>query len=64
MALEIQNDTIVGKIDNLQEKLNGELPINRLELIHLVNSWGREKKFKTNENIKIYKCEAEVLRFI
>ncbi len=59
MALEIQNKKIVGIMDNLQEKLNGELPINRLELIHLVNSWGREKEFKTNENIKIYKCEAE-----
>ena len=40
MALKIENEKIVGTIDNLQEKLNGELPINRLELLYLVNSWG------------------------
>ena len=41
MALSIENKQIVGTIDNIQEKLNGELPIDRLELIYLVNSWGR-----------------------
>ncbi len=29
MALEIINRKIVGTVDNLQKKLNGELPINR-----------------------------------
>ena len=56
MALEIIRKRIVGTIDNLQEKLNGELPINRLELLYLVNSWGRYKEFSTNENIQIPKC--------
>ena len=45
MALEIQNNKIVGTVDNLQEKLNGEIPIDRLELLVLVNSWGRTKSF-------------------
>ncbi len=58
MALEIIRKRIVGTIDNLQEKLNGELPINRLELLYLVNSWGRDYDFYTNENIIIPKCEA------
>ncbi len=70
MALKIENEKIVGKIndihsmngiglhDNLQEKLNGELAINRLELLYLVNSWGRNEDFYTNENIIIPKCEA------
>ena len=71
MALEIQNETIVGTVndihsmngiglhDNLQEKLNGELPINRLELLYLINSWGRDNDFYTVENIIIPKCEAK-----
>ena len=59
MALEIQNETIVGIMDNLQEKLNGELPINRLELLYLVNSWGRNQEFCTNENIIIPKCKSK-----
>ena len=41
MALEIINRKIVGTIDNLQEKLEGKLPVDRLELLYLVNSWGR-----------------------
>ncbi len=57
MALDITNKRIVGTIndihsmngiglhDNLQEKLNGELPINRLELIKLIGSWGRTSFF-------------------
>ena len=71
MALEIKNKTIVGTIndihsmngiglhDNLQEKLNGELPINRLELLYLINSWGRDNDFYTDENIIIPKCKAK-----
>ncbi len=58
MALEIKYDKIVGTIDNLQEKLNGELPINGLELLYLVNSWGRTSNFNINENIQILECEA------
>ncbi len=58
MALEIKNDTIIGTINNLQEKLNGELLIDRLELLYLVNSWGREEEFYTIEGIYIKKCEA------
>ena len=45
-------------IENLEKKLNGELPINGLELLYLVNSWGRNQEFSTNENIIIPKCEA------
>ena len=45
MALEIKNDTIIGTINNLQEKLNGELLIDRLELLYLINSWGRSQDF-------------------
>ncbi len=65
MALEIQNlltecnkqfvackKTIVGTIDNLQEKLNGELPINRLELLYLINSWGKNSYFKLDVAIE------------
>ena len=59
MALEIQDQRIVGTIDSLEEKLNGELPINRLELIKLIDSWGRDKEFYTNENIKISECESK-----
>ncbi len=59
MALEIKNERIVGRIDNLQEKLNGELPINRLELLYLVNSWGRNQELDTNENIKIHECKSK-----
>ena len=58
MALEIKNHEIIGEIDNLEAKLNGKIPINRLELLYLVNSWGRNQKFSTNENIIIPKCEA------
>ena len=47
MALEIQNETIVGTVDNLQEKLDGELPINILELLYLINSWGKHEYYTT-----------------
>ena len=59
MALEIKNKTIVGEIDNLQEKLNGEFPVDRLELLYLINSWGRTSSFYINENIQILECEAK-----
>ena len=59
MALEIIRKQIVGTIDSLEEKLNGELPINRLELLYLVNSWGRNQCFFTIESIYIKKCEAK-----
>lgn len=59
MALEIKNHKIIGGIDNLEKKLNGELPIDRLELLYLVNSWGRSQEFYTSENIKIFECGAK-----
>ena len=58
MALEIQNKRIVGTIDNLQEKLNGKLPVDRVELLYLINSWGRSQDFSTSENILIPECGA------
>ena len=70
MALKIENGQIVGTIDNLQEKLIGEIPIDRLELFYLVNSWGRTKSFyifDTNQDIDIDDCEAtqsEQTRFV
>ena len=39
MTLKILNHEIIGKIDKLDEKLEGKLPINRLELIKLIGSW-------------------------
>ena len=59
MALKIVKDKIVGTIDNIQEKLNGELPIDRLELLYLINSWGRTSSFYINENIQILECKAK-----
>ena len=41
MTLEVINEEIVGTIENLEAKLNGEIPITREELLVLVNSWGR-----------------------
>ncbi len=58
MALEVKDRKIIGEIDNLEDKLEGELPINRLELLYLINSWGRDNDFYTNDNIIIPKCEA------
>ncbi len=61
MALKIENEKIVGTIDNLQDKLEGKLPVDRLELLVLVNSWGRINFFYTEylyEDVKIEKCEA------
>ena len=45
MALDLKYREIIGGIDNLEKKLNGELPINRLELIKLIDSWGRTSFF-------------------
>ena len=57
MALKFIEKQIVGTIDSLEEKLNGELPINRLELLYLVNSWGRNIsgsiRIKDNENNEV-----------
>ena len=50
-------------IDNLEQKLNGELPVTREELIELINSWGRRLGFYTkdsqNKDIYIGSCEAK-----
>ena len=62
MALKIENGQIVGTIDNLEDKLEGKLPIDRLELLYLVNSCGRTSFFYTeylNEDIDIEECEAQ-----
>ena len=63
MALEIINSKIVGTIENLEEKLEGKIPIDRLELIYLVNSWGRKFKFdikaSNNQTLIIDKCEPK-----
>ena len=59
MALKIKNERIIGTIDKLEEKLEGKLPVDRLELLVLVNSWGRTNFSYTeylNEDIKIEKC--------
>ena len=50
MALKIIDKKIVGTIDNLQDKLEGKLPIDRLELLYLINSWGRSETLVTNNN--------------
>ena len=66
MALKIENEKIVGTIDNLQDKLEGKLPVDRLELLYLVNSWGRTKSFYIFDididqdiDIDIEECEAK-----
>ena len=59
MALKIKNERIIGTIDNLEDKLEGKLPVDRLELLVLVNSWGRTNFSYTeylNEDVKIEKC--------
>ena len=52
MALSIKNQEIIGEIDNLQDKLDGRIPIDRLELLVLVNSWGRNAYILTQNEIK------------
>ncbi len=63
MALKIENEKIVGTIDNLEEKLSGKLPITREELIYLVNSWGRKFDFYTkasnDQTLIIDRCELK-----
>ena len=56
MGLKIKNERIIGTIDNLEAKLNGELPVTREELIELINSWGRRLGFytKDSQNKNIY----------
>ncbi len=43
MALRIENNRLIGNIDNLEAKLNGELPVNRAELLFLASLHGRNK---------------------
>ncbi len=63
MALEIIDKKIVGTIDNLEDKLNGEIPVTREELLVLVDSWGRSIGFYTkdsqNKDMYIEECEAK-----
>ena len=64
MALKIIDEKIVGTIDNLQDKLEGKLPVDRLELLVLINSWGRINFFYTyteylEESLKIEECKAK-----
>src|SRR5574344_33675 len=70
MALEIIDEKILGTIDNLQDKIDGKLPIDKLELIELINSWGRTKSgFYTgcsnidysnnNKILEIEECEPK-----
>ena len=56
MALKIIDEEIVGKIDNFEDKLEGKLPVDRLELLYLINELS-EVKEKMNE----YTKEKEVL---
>ena len=61
MALSIKDQEIIGEIDKLEEKLSGKLPVDRLELLYLVNSWGRIDFFYTeylDEDVKIEECKA------
>ena len=61
MTLSIENQQIIGKIDDLEDKLEGKLPVDRLELIELINSWGRYNSFQTSalnyNQIEIKVCE-------
>ncbi len=63
MALIVKDEEIVGTIDNLEDKLEGKLPITREDLFVLVNSWGRSTDFYTkdskNKDIYIKGCKAK-----
>src|SRR5574344_3000958 len=63
MALKIENEKIVGIIDNLEEKLSGKLPVTREELLVLVNSWGRlgnfDAKASNSQMLMIDKCDSK-----
>ena len=43
MGLRVENNRLIGNIDNLEDKLNGELPVNRAELLFLASLHGRNK---------------------
>ena len=45
-------------IKDLELKLSGELPVNRVELITLVDSWGRKDSLSTDDDLDIKKCDA------
>ena len=62
MALEIINKEIVGEIDDLDAKLSGEIPVTRLELLHLANSWDRYYDFNTNNNENIINPIIEIIK--
>lgn len=47
MSIKIENNKLIGTIDDLDKKLKGKLPITREELIVLANSWGRNESFYT-----------------
>ena len=61
--LRFENKQLVGRIYNLEKKLNGQIPITREELFYLVNSWGRNSAFLINgnqkEKITIKKCASD-----
>ena len=61
--LRFENKQLVGRIYNLEKKLNGQIPITREELFYLVNSWGRNSAFLINgnqkEKIQIEKCASD-----
>ncbi len=62
MALKIIDKKIVGEIYFLEEKLEGKIPIDRLELLYLINSWGRTESFYTfdiNQDIYIKAYESK-----
>ncbi len=52
-----KNNELEGRIYNLENKLNGKIPVNELELIKLINSWGRNNsgsiRIKDNENNEV-----------
>ena len=47
MAIKTVNRKLVGTINKLKDKLEGKFPIDREELLFLVNSWGRTNSFCT-----------------
>ncbi len=61
MALIIKDSRIVGTIDNLEDKLDGKIPVTREELLVLVNTHGRFERsyITTYPNIIIEKCDSK-----
>ena len=47
-SLRIKDYKIIGNIYDLEKKINGEIPVTRLELLVLVSTWGRNGIFYTN----------------